>query len=171
MRPTCKRVSPLRAAATFITVGSFIIILSYVVSGLWDIFWTDIVRSNPHRPVFHALTALPLMAAALGVVMVVLHFTGALLVAGLVAAFVAFKVGRIPFRALVFIALVCAVAIFLQDAMLPEFCWYTETPEDKAASANVVSTNVHLNAYFLPSLLGSWLALRWRTSGDDRTIR
>jgi hypothetical protein len=117
------------------------------------------MKSNPYRSVTHALFVLPFISAIVGIVMVVTHYSSALLLAGAFAALTARAFGRMPLWTLIPLAGLCALAIFVQDAALPDYNFYTDTPEDTARSANTLWRNIRLDGYFLPCLIGSWLML------------
>lgn len=159
-----QQTSPAKAAATFLLFGSFLVVLTFVAWGMYQILITDILKTNPHRSIAHALTVLPLMSAIAGVITLIVHFSGAIILAGCVACMSAAIFGRVPLWILVLIVVLCVPVVWAQDTALPDFKWYSDLPDDLPSSMAEFYRQLNFNIYLFPSLLGCWLKLQMKPS-------
>jgi hypothetical protein len=155
---------PRRAFCVFVFAGAAIVVLEFLILGLWEVIWTDLVRHNPHRSLAHALSTMPVMFVVVGAWIVVSRLSGALLFAGSVAATSAKILGRVPLWLAVLLVPLCGLVIHFQEIVWPSLRWYTDDPDNQAGP---LAVTLRMAAYLIPGIIGPWWLLRRDRSGPQ----
>jgi hypothetical protein len=147
----------------FAAVFAFAIALTFVCAGAsltWNILWTDVLHSNPHRSAWSMIAALPLFTGAVGLFDSV-NLIGGIAVAAAVAAASAAILGRVPLI-LLSVALPAAwLALWLQDTHTPTWPLMSfQSPDDRGVAEITLDRIKYRGVHLMtPALAGSWILL------------
>lgn len=136
------------------------IVLTFFALLAWDVLWTDIVGTNPHRPLSHALLMVPLFAVLMGFFFTFVLCLLALLALATITSVSVALCGRVLLWPLLVALPLFTVLIYLQFEMLPDFNWYTDHPDEVRLSPEM--TALRITVLFLPAVLGTWWVLARR---------
>ncbi len=128
----------------------------------WDIFWTDVVADNPHRPLSHALLAVPLHTVFIGIFFSFFQCLIALVALAAITSFSVAVWGRVLLWPLLVSVPLFLVLIYFQGELMPKFTWYTDHPDDPVVSPEAAALRV--TVLFLPAVIGNWWILARRSS-------
>jgi hypothetical protein len=149
---------PTRAFWTILCSGLGFVILTAMARASWDVFWIDFAQQNPNRSQAHALMLIPVLGIFGGLVIALVHLSGALVMAAAVTAVIVRRLGQAPIWTAPLLAPVCGLVIYGQDALLG-YPLSLDGPD----AYTPVRRALLMSAILLPALIGSWWVLRYRT--------
>jgi hypothetical protein len=123
------------------------------VGGL--VFWDDVLHTNPHRSHLGSLITV-FAIGGMGGVWFTVDMLAALLVASISMYFVIRHFGRVSVAVLLVLVPVCVLLVYAQDNALPNFKWYTDTPESDAMQYGPLGRLCMFSASLIPALTASW---------------
>lgn len=137
-------------------------ILTVAVLSAMEIFWTDLVRENPHRTVAHALALIPLTGLVGGLLSLFsFYFLTVLSVIVLVAA-LAQRYKKVSIVPLIGAFPIYWVLIYLQDRLTPDYSFFTDPAVSISSTSEKFATQMLI--YMLPTLLLIWFCLDRRAA-------
>jgi uncharacterized membrane protein YfcA len=151
-------IDVINSAFLFYALGSIAIVVEMnLIVGVQTI-WTDVLHHNPNRTWIETLITIPVLGFAGGIFYGIFHLSGALLLASLVVLLSIRRAQSVSIWAIIAVVPVCVVVVYLQDAALPTFHWYTD--EDTGPREATVSRALYFSSILVPALIAAWFGIQ-----------
>jgi hypothetical protein len=159
-------IDVINSAFLFYALGSIAIVVEMNLIVGVQIIWTDVLHHNPNRTLIETLITIPALGFAGGIFYGIFHLSGALLLASLVVLLSIRLAQSVSIWAIIAVAPLCAIVIYLQDAALPTYHWYTD--DDTGSREATVSRALYFLSILVPALIAAWFGLRRHLQRERR---